>query len=1004
MTEQKQIETQKQQTLLSQWLATGKEFPPHLKPALERLSSEHCSGIAIRQLESPMMKQFKTAKEDIPDALLFFRMGDFYELFGIDAIIASDLCALTLTSRDKSSDNPVPMAGVPVVGYKNALKKCIQAGFKVAVCDQIEDPRQAKGIVKREITRIATPAVPGDLEDDEFSTETKFGCYLASIIENKKKYTLAYIDVSTGEFKVTHNLDEVLLAEEIATISPKEILIPQNLKLKIQDIQKTLQLKNSISINYIEPWLLKTESAGKDIFCEFFVASDFNKFGLNTIPNSLPAVASILHYLKNTQKNILKNIQFIKVYELSEHLIIDDATKKHLDFFFTATGEKKGSLFHFLNKCTTASGSRLLLNRLKYPFKDIKLANESLARVSEILETENLIPDLIELLKQTADIERLLAKIAQKNIDPRGLVWLRQTLQLLPEIKNLLESKQQLKNLLNIFNTNDLLEHLRPLTQILEQTFITDPAPILGKGGMIFNEGYSKNLDQIIHLTTNFNQMLADLEKKEKDLSQIQTLKIGYTGAFGYYFEISKGKVSQAPKHFIRKQTLTNCERYITPELKELEEQALSANEKRLELERELFENVRIQTLEYSHYLTLAANLIAEIDLCLNFAILANQYQWSKPKLTDKNFLQLKNCVHPILANLSTLSEPFIANDICLGTSDNKERKQPMIHLITGPNMAGKSTLMRQIAITQILCQMGSYAPASEAEIGFVDRIFTRIGSADNALKNQSTFMVEMLETANMLRFATEKSLLLLDEIGRGTSTFDGLSLAWAILEHLHDQIKARALFSTHYHELQEVTEHKDNIQPMHMEVSENTVIKKELTTKEIVFTRRYLPGGSGKSYGIHVAALAGIPQDVLWRAEKVLNNLEYSHSPAKNKQTNSITTELLSKSDSKSSVTTQENATLKNEVQPSKTPADKQRLPEKESYIFSLIHKMNPDDMTPRESLRFLYDLKEFLLDNKDLNSTLKGKDCLKLLGKSYVQGGKKGKEIPHLTEQTLF
>ncbi len=1003
MTEQQPLEIQKQHTLLSQWLAAGKEFPPHLKPALERLSSEHCSGIAIRQLESPMMKQFKTAKEEIPDALLFFRMGDFYELFGMDAIIASDLCALTLTSRDKSSENPIPMAGVPVVGYKNALKKCIQAGFKVAVCDQIEDPRQAKGIVKRETTRIATPAVPGDLEDDEFSTEIKFGCYLASVIESKKKFTLAYIDVSTGEFKVTYNLDEVLLAEEIATISPKEILIPQNLKIKIQDIQKTLVLKNSISINYIEPWLVKTESAGKDIFCEFFTASDFNKFGLNAIPNSLPAVASILHYLKNTQKSILKNIQFIKIYELSEHLIIDDATKKHLDFFFTASGEKKGSLFHFLNKCTTASGSRLLINRLKYPFKEIKLANESLDRISEILETENLILELIELLKQTADIEKLLAKIAQKNIDPRGLVWLRQTLQLLPQIKNCLESKQQLKNLLTIFNTNDLLEKLKPLTQILEQTFISDPAPIIGKGGHIFNEGYSKELDKIIHLTTNFNQMLTDLEKKEKDLSQIQTLKIGYTGAFGYYFEISKGKVSQAPKHFIRKQTLTNCERYITPELKELEEQALSANEKRCELEKELFEQVRLQTVEYSQYLTLAANLIAEIDLCLNFAILANQYQWTKPELINKNFLELKNCVHPILANLNTLSEPFIANDICLGDKNDNAFNQPLIHLITGPNMAGKSTLMRQIAITQILAQMGSFVPASAAKIGFVDRVFTRIGSADNALKNQSTFMVEMLETANMLQFATEKSLLLLDEIGRGTSTFDGLSLAWAILEHLHDQIKARALFSTHYHELQEVADSKNNIQPMHMEVSENTVQKEGLATKEIVFTRRYLPGGSGKSYGIHVAALAGIPQTVLMRAENVLNNLEYSHSQTENNQINSITTDIKPEINNPF-VTAPEKLLPKNdEKQIHQTPDQRQTNHEKESYIFNLINKMNPDDMTPRESLRFLYDLKEFSLDNKDLYSYLKGKDCLKQLGKSASQG-KKGKEIHHLTEQTLF
>ncbi|WGL59304.1 DNA mismatch repair protein MutS [Pigmentibacter sp. JX0631] len=985
MTEQNSNDFHKQHYLLSQWQAIGKEFPPHLKPALERLSSEHCSGIAIKQLDSPMMKQFKAAKDEFPDALLFFRMGDFYELFGIDAIIASDLCSLTLTSRDKSSDNPVPMAGVPVVGYKNALKKCVLAGFKVAVCDQVEDPRQAKGIVKREITRIATPAVPGDLDDDELNNETKFGCYLASILENKKKYTLAYIDVSTGEFKVTHNLDFLLLSEEIATISPKEILIPQNIKDVIQKIQKSLQLKNQISINFIEKWLINSNESCSELFTEFFQKNDFNRFGLNTVNNSLQAIAAILHYLKSTQKNILKNIQHISVYELNNHLIIDDATKKHLDFFYTSTGEKKGSLFHFLNKCTTASGSRLLLTRLKYPYKNEIEINESFTKVSDILETENLIHDLTEILRQTADIERLLAKIAQRNIDPKGLAWLRHTLQLLPELHALLVNKNSTKLLGNIFSNNNLIKLLEPLTRLLEKAFVSEPASILGKGGDIFNLGFSKELDIAINLTHNFNKMLEELEKKEKDSSQIQTLKIGYTGAFGYYFEISKGKTAQAPKHFIRKQTLTNCERYITPELKDLEEQALSAGDKRIILEKELFEDIRQKCLEYSQYLSETASIIAEIDLCLNFAKLANTYQWCKPTIISEPYIHLKKSTHPILAQNLSSAEPFIPNEIKLGSKlGNDNQTQPLLHLITGPNMAGKSTLMRQVALTQILSQMGSFVPAAEAEIGIADRIFTRIGSADHALKNQSTFMVEMLETANMLKFATPKSLLLLDEIGRGTSTYDGLSLAWSILEYLHDIVQARTLFSTHYHELYEVTKEKTNIQPMFMEVSE--IIEKN----KILFTRRYLQGSAGKSYGIHVAALAGLPQTVISRAEDVLNGLEQTNLKSFSHVEHSA---IPTKSVENSEISTKE----------TETGQSNSDISLNNTYVIEIIKKLDLNEITPKDSLFLLYQLKDIIEKNTEVKPEITGKDLLKNFLKQN-QNGKKSKEVSRLPEQTLF
>ncbi|APJ03291.1 DNA mismatch repair protein MutS [Silvanigrella aquatica] len=980
--------------LISQWLSQGKELPPHLKPALERLSKEHCSGIAIKQLDSPMMKQFRTAKEEVPDALLFFRMGDFYELFGLDAIIASDICGLTLTSRDKSSEFPVPMAGVPVVGYKNALKKCVVAGFKVAVCDQIEDPRQAKGIVKREITRIATPAVPGDLEEEESPNERSFGCYLASVIECKKQYTLSYIDVSTGEFRITYELNESLLLQELSTISPKELLAPHNIHQKLSSLLKSIQQKNIIAINSIENWILKSELACKELFCEFFKEKDFHSFGLTHIPQSLPAICAILQYLKSTQKNVLKNIQFITKYELSTHLIIDEATRRHLDFFYTASGEKKGSLFHFLNKCITATGSRKLLHRLKYPYKNAEEVNISLHKISEVVNCTGLIPELVELLRNTGDIDRLLSRAAQRNLDARAMAWLRQTLGTLPLFQNVILNWKQAPLLNELLKDNETILALKPLFELLEKSLAEDPSPIIGKGGIIFKEGYSNELDEAISLSTNFNQMLSDLEKKERELSQIHTLKIGYTGAFGYYFEISKGKIAQAPKHFIRKQTLTNCERFVTPELKELEEKALAASDNRIILEKELLEGLRIKILDFSNYLCQASCLIAEIDLTVTFANLALQYNWCKPTLVNENLTQLTDSTHPILAHLSTNSEPFIANNITLGIEKSDENKNPLIHLITGPNMAGKSTIMRQVALTQVLCQMGSFVPAKTAKIGMVDRIFTRIGSADNALKNQSTFMVEMLETAHMLRFASPQSLLLLDEIGRGTSTFDGLSLAWAILENLHDEVKARTLFSTHYHELQEVISQKSNIQPMHMQVSENIIINDNIEKRAIEFTRKYNSGSAGQSYGIHVAELAGIPEKIIQRAEELLDTLENKADSKKMNFTlqppapimDSQNRDDVGKVEQKAFINKENNNEKSNEIK-----------------LLDIISVTDPDSLSPREALDFLYSLKKF--NKNELGSEL----LLKALGyqkSSYKSqmSAKKTKETVLGSDQTLF
>ena len=839
--------------LISIWSNLGKDISPHLKASLEKLSTEHLSGISLEQLESPMMKQYRQAKDEAPDALLFFRMGDFYEMFGIDAILVSDICGLTLTSRDKNSESPVPMAGAPVSGYKNHLKKCVQAGFKVAICDQMEDPRQVKGIVKREITRIATPAVLGDLEDENPNVESHFGCYLACILGDKKLYTLSFVDVSTGEFKITTNLNDETLAQEIATLKPKEIMTSSYQIKNIQEILNTVSFKTTL--NKIESWILRSEKNCHELFCEFFSSNELSSFGLTSIPHGLEVVVSLLFYLKSTQKNVLQNIKYIQQYDVRDFLVLDDSTKKHLDFFVTSTGEKKGSLFHFLNHCATHVGSRFLIQRLNYPFKDLSKIKECHDKVEKLIFNQNTLKELILNLRQVTDIDRLLSRAAQKSLDPQGMSRLGRTLHLLPILKQLW---------FTICEKEDEQFNLNMLSDMLNKALQENPAQMVGKGELIFKTGFHRELDELIELELNFKSKLDDLEKFERDRSQIPTLKIGYTRVFGYYFEISKGRLAQVPAHFLRKQTLTNGERFITQELKELEEKALTASERRVVLERELLEKLNQFILDFSKELSSASQFIGQIDLLCTFAQVSSEQGWSKPIMNEEKKTILKDSVHPILAFYH--GQDFVPNDISLRS----------IHLITGPNMAGKSTLMRQVALAQVLSQMGLYVPASYAELGVVDRILTRIGSADHALKNQSTFMVEMLETANMLRLASEKSLLILDEIGRGTSTYDGVSIAWSILEHLHDKTKARTLFSTHYHELADACMSRKNILPMQMAVVEHEKLNDQgEISSEILFSRRYMMGSAGKSYGILVAKLAGLPQEIIHRAEILLKNLE---------------------------------------------------------------------------------------------------------------------------------
>lgn len=857
---------------LTQYLAQDRELAPHLRAALERLSSDHPSGIPADQRGTPMMKQFLSAKDEVPDCLVFFRMGDFFELFGADAVIVSDVCGLTLTSRDKGSECPVPMAGVPAGSYRSSVKKCLLAGFKVAVVDQVEDPRQAKGIVRREIVRIATPAVPGDLEEE--SEDAVHGTFLAAAHETSVGWTFACVDVSTGDFRLTGRLSRESLEQEILTIRPRELLVSSDRLQKTKERLRQI-LQPAPVINAIDSWIFRSERDCRALFEEFFSARALNGFGVLDYASGLQVVSGILSYLKATQRSVLQNVKTIQTYEMANHMVLDANTKRHLDFFATAGGEKKGSLYCFLNRCVTAGGSRLLVRRLNYPFLNRADIEDEQARIASLVADSLRSDFLTEVLRNTADVERLLSRTAQGSLDPRGMAWLRQTLIQAPHIAEILGEMSVGQSLQSLMESlAEPCRTLSPLRDLLERALVDDPPSLLGKGSRVFREGFSPELDEVTALESNFDDMIGALEKREKERSHISTLKIGFTRVFGYYFEVSRGKVAQVPDDFIRKQTLANAERYTTDELKELESRWLTASERRATLERELFESVRQEILQYAESISNLGHALAHIDLVRSFAAIARDGGWCRPRLVDECITELRGCVHPVLAGFMGSDSPFVANDIVVGKAGDGEDRRVL--LITGPNMAGKSTVMRQAALVQVLAQMGSFVPAREAVLGVCDRVFTRIGSGDFALRNQSTFMVEMLESAAMLRSATSRSLLLMDELGRGTSTYDGLSLAWAILEDLHDRIGARALFSTHYHELVDVAQDRPGIRLMQMEVIERDRGGQDKGTgaQEILFSYRFVDGAAGQSYGLHVAELAGMDVAVVSRAAQVLESL----------------------------------------------------------------------------------------------------------------------------------
>ena len=797
---------------------------------------------------TPMLRQYLGIKEQYPDAILFFRMGDFYEMFFEDARIASRILGITLTSRGTYEGEKVPMCGVPHHASRNYVARLIEGGWKVAICDQVEDPKESKGIVKREVVRVVTP---GSVVD-EADVDTRENVYLAAVSRDKNSvFGLAHAELSTGEFRVTelHEWNDVL--DELGRIGPAEVLIPEGMELLNGKSLSHMRLEK-LTREIFEPG--RAESLLKDQLGVPSLAG----FGCEDMRAGIVAAGAIVAYLLETQKGSPEHMKEISTYRLGDYMFLDEATCTHLELVRTMRRHSvKGSLISILDRSVTPMGARLLRKWLSYPLVNLEKIHQRLAAVATLKNDPILREELREELSGVYDLERLNGRVALGRANARDLLALKNSLLILPRIKQMLADSPSIL-------LADLAKRLDPLEEIavlIEKSIHENPPLSLKEGGII-KEGYSEELDGLIALSRDGKKWIAAFAQQEQERTGISSLKVGYNRIYGYYIEVSKVNQHLVPEDYIRKQTLVNGERYITEPLKVMEEKVLGAEEKRVEMEFRLFQHIREQIGRENQRLKQTAGIVARIDAVAGLSEAAEQNHYACPVVDDGLRIDIRDGRHPVIEQTVT-DEEFVPNDTSL---DGKDQQ---VLIITGPNMAGKSTVLRQTALIVLMAQMGSFVPASKAEIGLVDRIFTRVGASDDLTKGRSTFMVEMNETANILRHATPRSLVILDEIGRGTSTFDGLSIAWAVAEALHDRDGqgVRTLFATHYHELTELVASKARVKNYNIAVKE--------WNNRIIFLRKLVPGGTSRSYGIQVARIAGVPEEVLKRAKEILDNLE---------------------------------------------------------------------------------------------------------------------------------
>lgn len=796
-----------------------------------------------------MMQQYYSIKNKYKDVILFFRVGDFYETFGEDAKLFSKELNVVLTARGKGK-NRVPLAGVPHHAVDTYVTRLIRKGFKVAICEQMEEP-PAKGIVKREVVRILTA---GTLIEDSLLV-AKENNYLASVFIEKSALGVAFVDISTAEFYCMQVKDEdpvSRLIMEFSRFNPRECLIPQFL-MKDEELISNLRQNFEITFSPYDEFYFSYDHAKQTLLDHFQVLS-LSAFGIEESPLALQASGAIISYLQETQRGPVQNIQQLKTYHLDDYMYLDAASIRNLELIKNMRdGSSKGTLLEVISHTNTSMGRRLLQKWLLHPLQNLDEINKRLEGVQELKGNTILRADINELLTQTADIERLISRINYKRTNIKDVLGLKETLQLVPRFFELLGSTGS--TILNEIKSS--LTGLPSIVQLIEDAIISDPPE---KTSQIIKAAYNEELDRLRETVKEGKKYIADLEAKEQRRTGIKSLKVRYNKVFGYYIEVTKSNLKLVPKEYVRKQTLVNAERFITPELKDYEAMVLTNQDQIDDLEKQLFDEVLEQICQKTKEIQTIASALARLDVLTNFAKIAQKNNYTCPEMTNDLSIEIHEGRHPVIEQI-VINEPFIPNDANMDCNENR------LLIITGPNMAGKSTYLRQIALISLLAQIGSFIPAKKAKLGVVDRIFTRIGAVDDLTRRQSTFMVEMIETATILNQATQKSLIILDEIGRGTATFDGLSIAWAVAEYIHDNIGAKTLFATHYHELTELVNFLPGTKNYNIAVAESH--------GKIHFLRKVRPGPTSKSYGIQVAKLAGLPNSVTERANDILTQIE---------------------------------------------------------------------------------------------------------------------------------
>jgi len=846
---------------------------------------------------TPVRSQYLKIKRSYPQAIVFFRLGDFYETFDEDARLVSKELEIMLTSREMGKGQRYPMAGIPHHALDNYLSKLINKGYKVAICEQMSEPKPGRGIVDREVVRVVTPGTV--LEPNLL--ETKANNYLASVVAEGEQVGIAYIDITTSEFATTQiNAEKALL--ELERLRPSELLVPRSSRFSLTSL--------SAPVTPLDDQWFELDVARQTLL-DNFKASTLEGYGCAHLPLAIRAAGSILHYLEQTQKGVLGQINSLSTYSTESFMTLDTPTRRNLELFQSSRlGLTAGSLLSVIDLTRTPMGGRLLKKWLGQPLLDIKQLERRQQAVAWFQSPQR--AEVISLLSRLSDIERLINRVRAGIATPRELVSLRRSLEQLPPLKAILDVDGALGWL------SSELKPCEDVVSLISSAIVDDPPPVVSEGNVI-KRGFSSELDELRSASSNARKYLADLERTERERTGIKSLKVGYNKVFGYYIEVTSPHLSRVPQDYIRKQTLAGAERYFTPQLKEYESLILNAETRIAELEGSLFRQVCRQVGDCGERILGIAAALAQIDVLSDFAEVAVRYGYVCPRLTNDDSITIVNGRHPVVER-ALVDERFVPNDTYLSNQDAQ------LIILTGPNMSGKSTYLRQVALIVLLAQIGSFVPADSATIGLVDRIFTRVGLQDDLVTGQSTFMIEMVETANILNNATSKSLIILDEIGRGTSTYDGLSIAQAVAEYIHNhpRLGAKTLFATHYHELVELANFLPRVRNYSIAVSEEG--------GKVVFLRKIVPGGADKSYGIHVAQLAGLPKAVVHRAEEVLTELE-------------------------------KNGDVK--VVPGVKPRSRQKTPQEQIPLFGQkspvtdeILKLDISSMTPLEAITKLYEL----------------------------------------------